>query len=599
MSSPGWRLRDYFRGQWRRLTLAALAMCGRAGVMVILPWPLKYIINCVILGDAPPAWFRSVMPDAMQSRLGILNLLGGAMVALAVADALLDYLGSRLFLEAGQRSVFALRRGLFAHLTGLSMAFYSKRRGGELMSRLTEDVARIQDIIVISGTGILPHLLSLLGIMGVMLVIDWRYAMIVLAALPALAFFSRRWARALRARLRAARSRDGELWSVAQEVLTALPLVQSSGQERRERRRFAQKGLQGLREVLLASRIQARIAPQVNLTIGIGTGLVTWYGARHVLDGSLTPGDLLLFLAYLRSLVTPVRQIAKSVPILGRSAVALERLRDIFAQQAAIADPPDAVAPDGCRGRLEFRHVDFSHTQGNPTLTGISFALEPGRTVAIVGPTGAGKSTIAALAVRFADPDAGQVLLDGRDLRMLPLSFVRRCVTLLLQDAPLLHGAVWENIAYGRAGATRDDAIRAAIVAGVDDVLGQLPNGYDQPVAERGVALSGGQRQCIAIARATLADAPVLILDEPTSSLDAGTEQRIAAAQARLSAGRATVVIAHRLATVRDADEILVLENGTVVQRGTHRSLLRQDGLYARLSRAQAPAPEPLTPAAE
>jgi len=217
----------------------------------------------------------------------------------------------------------------------------------------------------------------------------------------------------------------------------------------------------------------------------------------------------------------------------------------------------------------------------------LSFTLQPGQKVALVGPSGAGKSTIASLAVRFADPDAGAVLLDGRDIRTLPLAYLRRNVALMLQDAPLLHGTVWENIAYGRPGADRADAIRAAVAAGVDPIIRALPGGYDQPVAERGATLSGGQRQCIAIARITLAEARVVILDEPSSSLDAATEEGVAAALARLTATRATLVIAHRLATIRDADLILVLERGRIVQRGTHAALLREGGLYARLLQAQ------------
>ncbi len=598
MNVARWRLRHYLAAERRRIGLATLAMAGRAGVLVLLPWPLKFVINCVILGKRPPHWLRKALPVLAAHPLLLLNVLAATMLLLAVADSLLDWLGNRLFLAAGQRSVRALRQDVFDHLVRLPLAFHRRRRRGELMSRLVEDIGRVQDMIVIAGTGLTPHLFTLLGIVVVMVLIDWRYALLAMATLPAFAFVSHRWAGLLRTRLRRARAEDGELWGMAQEVLGTVPLVQASGRERHEQHRFARRAVRSLRAALAVSATQAQIAPLVNLLIGAGAAVITWYGALRVLAGSLTPGDLLLFLAYLRGMVTPVRQIAKAAPQLGRAAVALERIRELFAEPIAVADPPVPVRPSVCAGRLEFHGVGFDYIAGVPALRDISFALAPGRRVALVGPTGAGKTTIAALAVRLLDPITGGVLLDGCDLRNLPLSYVRRQITLMLQDAPLLHGTVWENIAYGRAGAGRADAIRAAAAAGVDEVIADLPQGYDTRVAEHGASLSGGQRQCLAVARATLAGARVLILDEPSASLDPLTERRIAAALVRLSAERASLVIAHRLATIRDADLILVVEHGCIVQRGTHRSLLQEGGLYAQLLRGQ-PADAVPTVAAE
>ena len=599
MTSARWQLRRHLHAERRRIVLAALAMSGRAAVLVLLPWPLKFVVNCVILGKPVPEWLGDLLPGVLAPRIELLHVLGAAMLAMAACEAALDYVGNRLFLQAGQRTVFALRHDMFNHLVSLPLAFHRQRRGGELMSRLSEDVGRVQDVVVVAGTALLPHVLTLGGIVVVMLVIDWRYALLAMAFLPALGFVSRHWATRLRGQLRGVRARDGELWAMAQEVLAALPLVQSSGRERHESRRFAGRALRSLRMGLAASRTQAQFAPLINVLIGTSAAVVTWYGALRALAGTLTPGDLLLFLAYLRAVVTPARQIAKAAPMLGRAAVALERIREIFAERPTVIDPPHAVAPARCAGRLEFRAVGFAHTPGEPTLTDISFRLEPGRMVALVGPSGAGKSTLASLAARLVDPGSGQVLLDGTDLHRLPLGFVRRNIALLLQDAPLLHGTVWANIAYGRPGADRADAIRAASAAGVDEIIRALPGGYDHPVAERGAALSGGQRQCIAIARATLADARVVLLDEPSSSLDAGTEQAVAAALARLTARRATLIIAHRLATIRNADLILVIERGRIVQSGTHVSLRQQGGLYCRLIAAQGHhAPEPAMAAA-
>ncbi|MDE3175389.1 MAG: ABC transporter ATP-binding protein, partial [Pseudomonadota bacterium] len=513
---------------------------------------------------------------------------GAAMLAFALADALLDYLGNHLVLQAGQRMVSALRRDVFAHLLVLPLSWHRRRRGGDVMTRLSEDVGRVQDLVVVVGTGLLPHVLTVLGILGMMAAIDWRYGLMVAAVIPALALVSDRWSRKLRARVRDARHEDGELWSMAQETLAAIPLVQAHGREPYEARRFARLARRSLGRALTATRTQAELPPLINFMVGIATAAITTYGAARVLDGSLTAGDLLLFLAYLRGLVTPVRQMTKNGPVMGRAVVAIERIRELLNEKVAIADPEFPVeAPPGA-GRLEFRSVSFSYGADAAALEHVSFHLAPGRRVALVGPTGAGKSTIAALAARLADPTDGSVFLDGRDLRSLRLQHVRRRVALMLQDAPLLHGTVWENIAYGRPGAGRDAAIDAAIAADVDEILSNLPDGYDTVVAERGASLSGGQRQCVAIARATLADADVVILDEPSSSLDATTERRISTALARLTASRASLIIAHRLNTVRGADEILVLERGRIVQRGDHATLLREGGVYAGLLRSQS-----------
>ena len=577
----------HLRPHQRRLILAATAMAGRAAVLVLMPWPLKYVVNCVILGKHAPHWLRELVPEIAGDRLTLLYLLGAAMIVFAAVDALLDYLGNRLFLEAGQRVVSSLRQQVFAHLLSLPLAWHRRRRGGDLMTRLSEDVGQIQDLVAVIGTGLLPHALTIAGIIAMMISVDWRYALLVVATLPALAFVSSHWAKKLRLRLREVRREDGEMWAMAQETLAALPLVQASGRERFEVGRFARCARQSLGCGVATTRTQAQLPSLVNLLVGLGTAAITWYGATRVLAGSLTPGDLLLFLAYLRGMVTPARQLTKSGPVLSQAFVAIERIRELLGQAVEIADPPLPFEPEQAVGKLEFRAVSFSYGPARAALNDISFRLQPGRRVALVGPTGAGKSTIAALATRLADPDSGEVLLDGHDLRHLRLGYVRRRVAVMLQDAPLLHGTVWENIAYGRLGAGREEAIDAAIAAGVDEILGVLPDGYDTLVAERGASLSGGQRQCVAIARATLADAQVVILDEPSSSLDAGTERRIAAALDRLTTDRASLVIAHRLATICEADEILVLERGRIIQRGDHKSLLRQGGLYSGLVRSQ------------
>ncbi|MDA8052369.1 MAG: ABC transporter ATP-binding protein [Rhodospirillales bacterium] len=588
----GWLFR-YLAREWRALGVGGAAMAARAGVLLMLPWPLKFIIDNVIFRRPLSPWLLTWLPDPISHRLELLNVLGVIMLGLGLADALLVYLGNRLLLDAGQRVVFAVSADLFAHLQRLSLEFHRRHRGGELMVRLNGDVRQLQDLVASVGIDLLPHTLTILGLAVVMLVIDWRYALIALSVTPVLIFIAHHYAGRLRSALRRVRRHEGTLSGLAQEIMAALPVVQSFAREEHENRRFTEQAGKRLEASLEANGVQAQFTPAMNLAIAVASGAIAWYGAAQVVSGSLTPGQLLIFLAYLRSIATPARQFAKAGRILGRATVALERIGEYRAEQPSIADRPGAVHPRSCSGRITFCSVGFSYRPGEPILQDISFTLELGKTVALVGATGAGKSTIASLVPRFYDPTSGAVLLDGRDLCDLPLSFLRRQIALLLQEPVLFQATVWENIAYGREGAGRAEAIRAAQAVGIEDIILGLPGGFDAMVSERGQSLSGGQRQCISIARAMLRDAKIVILDEPSSSLDAASEERLMSALSRLVADRAALVIAHRLATVAAADLILVLDHGRIAERGTHKELLQASGVYAALWQAMRRKVEP------
>ena len=579
-------LLDYLWPEWKALSAGALVMSVRAVVLLLLPWPLKYTIDNVIFGRPLPGWLHAMLPEIAQQRMPLLNLLALVMLALGAADALLVYLGNRLFLDAGQRVVFAIRFDLFAHLQRLSLEFHRRHRGGELMSRLSGDVKQLQDFVAAVGIDLLPHALTILGMACVMIVIDWRYALIALAIAPVLFYIARFYSQRLRQALREVRNHEGTLWGVTQEILASVQVVQAFARESHEDDRFSEHASKSLTASLHANSVQARYGPSMNLVIAVATGAIIWYGAASVIRGALTPGDLLIFLAYLRGIATPARQLAKTGRVIGRAGVALERIGEYRTETPSVVDPAGASTPPMRAQRLEFAAVGFGYRPDQAILQDISFVLEAGQTIALVGPTGAGKSTIASLIPRFYDPTAGSIRLDDRDLRSLPLGYLRRQVAMVLQEPALFQATIWENIAYGREGAQRADAVRAAREVGVDQLIEQLPGGYDGMVSERGLSLSGGQRQCIAIARAMLCDAPVVILDEPSSSLDARTERELMLALARLASRRAALVIAHRLSTVMNADLILVLERGRIVQRGTHAQLLATGGLYASLWQA-------------
>ncbi len=578
-----WDLRRYLRPYRAALGAAGLSMGAKAAVLLLAPWPLKFIIDSVILHKPLPQGLAALLPDPAGHPMALLNALGAAMLLLGLADTALGYWGNRLLLRSGQHAIFDIRRELFAHLQRLSLAYHRRQSSGNMLARLGGDIQTLQDFVVSAGTGLFAHLLTMVGMAAVMLAVDWRFGLVVIAIVPLLVVVMRHYNARLRLAFRQARQREGELWGQVHEILANVHVVQAYGRESHEDARFAEHAERSLDATLEASGLQVQLAPVVGLLMALATGATVWYGATRVMAGRITAGELLVFLAYLRGLAAPVRQFAKLAGVLSKASVAAERVGEVFAQASEIREAPDAITPSACRGQLQFKSVSFAYRAGDPVLQDITLQVEPGQTVALVGATGAGKSTLVSLVPRLHDPQGGQVLLDGRDLRALSLGFVRRQVALVLQEAQVFAGTVWENIAYGLEGAGRSEAIAAARAVGVHDLVAGLPQGYDTLVGERGATLSGGQRQGISIARAMLRNAPIVILDEPTSSLDAQTERLVLEALRRLGHGRTTLIIAHRLATVRGADAIVVLDQGRVVQTGTHAQLVARRGRYLEL----------------
>lgn len=581
-----WRYLLPYRGA---LAVSACVMVARAGVLLLVPWPLKFIIDSVLFSKPLPTALTALLPGIEIHSLQLLNLLAGAMFLLGAADALLAYLGDRLLQQTGQRAVFDVRRDLFAHLQALPLSFHRGQKTGDLLSRLGGDIQTLQDFVISAGSGVFAHLITVFGMAAVMLAIDWRYGLMVLSIAPILYFVARRFTAGIRGALRLAREKEGSLWGMAQETIASIQLVQAYGLERSENAKFAAQAGGNLAASLAAADLQARFAPVLAAIMAVSTGLIVWYGAYQALSGRVTAGELLVFLAYLRGMATPVRQFAKMARMAGKATVAAERLLDVFAVRPDIVDPPQPVVLSHCTGSFEYRGVGFEYRPGKPVLRDISFRVEAGETVALVGATGSGKSTLAGLLLRFHDPSVGGVLLDGQDIRSLSLAFLRSQIAVVLQDSLMFNAPLWQNIACGRDGAGRNDAVDAAMAAGVHDLFQHLPDGYDTLVGEKGATLSGGQRQCVAIARAMLRDAPIVILDEPTSSLDAFVEKRVMEALRRLTRGRTTLIIAHRLSTVAGADLILVLDHGRIVQSGTHDTLLSAAGTYLDLWRCGEP----------
>jgi ATP-binding cassette, subfamily B, bacterial len=569
MRAYGWPYR-------RTLVFGAVLTLVDVILSLAMPWPMKTIVDGLLQPTSKPP-----IPVPL-----FLALCIGALIALVMLGSLADYWASRLLSSAGLRIANDLRISVLSRLQRQSLRFHGTHRVGDLTARVTSDVSATQDMLVQVLSTLLPNVLLVIGMFTVMLWIDPAFTALAVLAAPPLVFATHRSRMRLVATSREVRHADGIVASAATENLSSIHLVQVFTLEEERMTRFA--GLSGasLTSGLDAVRIQAKFAPLIDLATVTSTAVVLWFGAYQVMGGKLTLGVLLVFLSYLGSMYKPIKQLSKLSTVVAKGAAAAERIEDVLSAPLDIVDYPNARSVPRIRGKVEFRDVSFSYGR-EPVLADLSLRMEPGEHVALVGPTGAGKSTVAALIPRLIDVDQGQVLVDGLDVRNHKLAVLRRQIATVLQDTVLLDGTLRDNIICGKPRATDYAVNRAARLALVDEFAHRLPDGLDTPVGERGVSLSGGQRQRVAIARAILRDAPILILDEPTSALDAGSEELLLEALDNLPTGRTRLVIAHRLSTVRAADRILVLKEGRICEAGTHSELIVAGGLYSELVRIQ------------
>jgi ATP-binding cassette subfamily B protein len=569
------QLRPYALPYRRALAVGGLLTLAEVGLSLAQPWPLRWVVDKVLQPDHPAAHPQLILAGAALALVAFVLLAGYA-----------DYWATRLLSAAGLHVANDLRLSVLARLQRQSLRFHGKHRVGDLTARVTSDVAYTQDMLVQILATLLPASALVIGMFVVMLSLDPIFTLLALASTPPLIWATQRARKQLRQAARRVRKADGALASAATEDLSAIHLVQAFGLEHERLRHFAGLSETSLTAGVESVRVQSRFGPLVEIAGVLSTAVVLWFGAERVLSGHLSLGVLLVFITYLGSLYKPVKQLTKLSQVVSKGSAALERIGEVMEAPIDIVDEPGAVALP-IRGRVEFRNATFSYGR-EPVLRDLSLTIEAGQNVALVGPTGAGKSTIAALIPRLADVTAGQVLVDGIDVRRHQLAALRGQIATVLQDTVLLDGTLRENIICGYPGARDRDVRRAARLALVDEFASRLPDGLDTHIGERGANLSGGQRQRVAIARAILRDASIIILDEPTSALDAGSEELLVAALANLPQGRTKIVIAHRLSTVRDADRIFVLEHGQIVEAGTHSQLASYGGLYAKLTRFQA-----------
>jgi subfamily B ATP-binding cassette protein MsbA len=570
------------------LAIAFIAVLGEAATDLLEPWPLKIVFDYVFGAKHMPSWMSRVLSATFGlDKVSILHFAVLAVIVIAVVGALSAYAEKYLTTSVGQWVMHDLRRVLYHHIQRLSLAYHDRKPTGDLISTVTADIDAIQDFISQALLGIVVNVLTLVGMLLVMFYLNWRFTLIALSITPFLFAVVYIYTRRIKQASRALRKKEGEVVSVVAEVLSSMRVVKAFAREDYEEARLSQQSLENVEVALRARSLKAKLSPAVQIIVAIGTCLVLWYGVNLVLSGQMTAGSLLVFLLYLGKMYKPMRDLSKMTDTMSKAAVGYERIHEVIETEREIRNAPGAKAAPHFKGEIEFDHVHFAYDKGYVTLRDINLKVEPGQLAALVGPTGAGKTTIVNLIGRSYDPQKGIVKIDGQDVRSYKLKSLRRQISFVLQDTILFRAPVWQNIAYGRPEASREEILRAAELANADEFIRNMPQQYDTMIGEKGVNLSGGQRQRIAIARAIIRDAPILILDEPTSALDAKSEELVFEALGRLMAGRTTIVIAHRLATVRRADVIFVIDNGTVVERGTHEALLHAGGLYSHLYEIQ------------
>lgn len=575
---PLLRVARYFKQYRLLLLLGYVAVIGNAFFNLAVPSLIGVAVDEGIANQDVP-------------RLVQLSLL---IVAASALRGLCAFAQNYLGETAAQGGSYQLRRALYAHVQQLSFSFHDQAQTGDLLTRSMSDVEQLKNF---TGRGMLMIFNLVLLVVGVAIALvsmNWKLALLSLVILPILYWRAAWFSKSMRPLFRAIQDQVAEVSTLVQDNAAGARVVKAFGQEQREIERFDAENEVLYQRYYISTRLQSFNTPLLNFIANGATVAMLWVGGLLVIGNQLTIGELVAFYAYLLQIVAPVRQGGFLMSMASRAAASAERIVEVLDTPIAVASPPDAIELESVHGEVEFEHVTCEYHPGRAVLEDVSFKVEPGHTIALVGATGSGKTTVANLIPRFYDVSTGRVLIDGRDVRDLNLNSLRRQIGIVMQETTLFSGTIRENVAFGKADATDDDIDWATRMARADEFIKRLPEGYETMVGERGVSLSGGQKQRVAIARALLMDPKILILDEFTSAVDAATERLIRAALEHLMQGRTTFVIAHRLSTVRVADLILVLKNGRLVDSGTHEELLETSSVYRDIHASQLAAPDEL-----
>ena len=565
------RALKYIKPYWKRGLAAGICTIIAAGGTAYLPFVIKDMVDQVL----------------SEKNTTMLNWIVLSIIVVFVIRGIAYYGQSYLMNYVGQRVIIDIRKAVFEKLQRLSMSFYDKHKTGTIMSYVTNDVSALQSAMVDNVVEMITETVILVASIVMMIYLDWKLFLVTFATFPVVLFFIDNFGKRIRKSGSRIQEAAADITSVLQEVASSPRVIKSFVREGYEVDRFDKENMNNFRANMKYAQLSSTLTPTIEFVAAVGVSIILWYGGNSVINGSITAGSLVAFLTYAVNISNPIKRLSRVIGNIQKALAAAQRVFDVLDLPEDIKNAPDAKALPKVKGDVRFNDVSFAYNENEEVLSHVSFVVKPGEMVAFVGPSGAGKSTVASLLPRFYDAINGSITIDGQDIRKVTLDSLREQVGIVPQETVLFNGSVYDNILYGRLDATREEVEAAAKAANAHDFIMQLPDGYETMLGDRGMNISGGQRQRISIARAILKNPQILILDEATSALDTESERVVQEALDRLMVGRTSFVIAHRLSTIKNADKIMVLEKGQLIEQGNHDELMAMDGLYAHLYKIQ------------
>ena len=565
------RALKYIKPYWKRGLAAGICTIIAAGGTAYLPFVIKDMVDQVL----------------SEKNITMLNWIVLSIIVVFVIRGIAYYGQSYLMNYVGQRVIIDIRKAVFEKLQRLSMSFYDKHKTGTIMSYVTNDVSALQSAMVDNVVEMITETVILVASIVMMIYLDWKLFLVTFATFPVVLFFIDSFGKRIRKSGSRIQEAAADITSVLQEVASSPRVIKSFVREGYEVERFDKENMNNFRANMKYAQLSSTLTPTIEFVAAVGVSIILWYGGNSVINGSITAGSLVAFLTYAVNISNPIKRLSRVIGNIQKALAAAQRVFDVLDLPEDIKNAPDAKALPPVKGDVRFKDVCFAYNESEEVLSHVSFEVKPGEMIAFVGPSGAGKSTVASLLPRFYDATNGSITIDGQDIRKVTLDSLREQVGIVPQETVLFNGSVYDNILYGRLDATREEVEAAAKAANAHDFIMQLPNGYETMLGDRGMNISGGQRQRISIARAILKNPQILILDEATSALDTESERVVQEALDRLMVGRTSFVIAHRLSTIKNADKIMVLEKGQLIEQGNHDELMAMDGLYAHLYKIQ------------